>query len=257
MESFNSVRSGSGTRQWSDVSHNVGLGCSHDCKYCYAASYATEKGYITNRAEWANEQLCPRRLPTKPGVVMFPTAHDITPFFLDSSISAISGMLQAGRQVLVVSKPHLECVKALCDAFSDYRQQLLFRFTIGSINQQVCQFWEPGAPSPAERIAALQYAFLHCFRTSVSLEPMLEGAMGAAEVFRAVEPYVSETIWIGKMNSPRKRVDVTVPDNLAAVELIEAVQCDEEIMTIYNALKHDNKVEWKDSILQVVNRNAA
>ena len=31
-----------GTREWSDVSANVVLGCANDCRYCYAA--AVENG---------------------------------------------------------------------------------------------------------------------------------------------------------------------------------------------------------------------
>jgi DNA repair photolyase len=141
-----------GTREWSDVSHNIGQNCSHNCRYCYAAAYALAKGHIKTREEWSTEILTPRRIPTKPGTIMFPTAHDITPFYLDASLTTIEQMMLAGRNVVIVTKAHLECMKAICDKFTGYKKQLLIRVTIGSMKEAVCKFWEPGAPSPSERL---------------------------------------------------------------------------------------------------------
>ena len=66
--------------------------------------------------------------------------------------------------------------KAMVEGFRDVpREQLLFRFTVGSAKDDVLSFWEPGAPTFAERMASLELAWAHGYQTSVSCEPMLDG----------------------------------------------------------------------------------
>ena len=78
------------------------------------------------------------------------------------------------------------------------KEQLLFRFTIGSALDEVLSFWEPGAPVFAERLAALELAWANGYQTSVSCEPMLDGHIDA--VIHQVEPFVTDAIWLGKAN---------------------------------------------------------
>lgn len=255
MEKIDNQAKCTGTREWSDVSHNIGIGCRHDCLYCYAATNAVERGVVSNRGEWINERITPRRIPTTEGIIMFPTAHDITPYYLEASVLTIREMLEAGREVLIVTKAHTLSVKRICDEFEAYREQLLIRITVGSMNMEQTNFWEPNAPSPIERLIALGYANLRGFRTSVSMEPILHGADDAENTFRIVEPYVTEKIWIGKMNSPYKRVDTSVDTQRSAVVDIIELQSDSEIMKLYEELKDEPKVEWKDSIQSVIAKN--
>lgn len=244
-----------GTREWSDVSHNIGSGCSHGCRYCYAASNALTKGYIKTQADWLVEKMTPRRIPTKPGIVMFPTAHDISPYYLDASVKTIQELLEAGSEVLIVTKAHASCIKRICDDFEDYKNQLVIRITIGSMDKSITDFWEPYAPSPIERFIALGYAFLRGYKTSVSMEPMLHGTDDALNTYHIMEPYVTDHIWIGKMNSPVNRVDTSISENSSAVGEIIELQSDTEILKLYNELKEEVKVRWKDSIQTVVARN--
>jgi DNA repair photolyase len=246
------LKSKTGTREWSDVSHNVGIGCSHGCLYCYSAEFYIRKGIVKDRADSMVERLTSRKIPTKDGVIMFPSAHDITPFYLRSAFVAIEDMMQAGRQVVIVTKAHLDCIKELCDMFTAYRDKLLIRITIGSMDEKVCKFWEPGAPAPSERLSALKHAFTEGYRTSVSMEPILLGVSDAVKTFYQVEPFVNEKIWIGKMNSPDIRVDKSVSENRSMVAYIKKCQSDDEIKKLYQKLKDHPKVEWKDSIKQIV-----
>lgn len=183
---------------------------------------------------------------------MFPTTHDITPANIRPSITTLNNILVAGNSVLIVSKPRVNCVNRLCDELKQYRNQILFRFTIGSINPDVCAFWEPGAPGPDERITALCLAKEKGYQTSVSMEPMLEGTDGAMSTYHTVEPFVTEKIWIGKMNKMRTRVDISHPENLKAVERLEQFQRDEEILRLVCALSDESKVQWKDSIKSII-----
>jgi hypothetical protein len=58
------------------------------------------------------------------------------------------------------------------------------------------------------------------------------------------------------MNKIRSRVDVSIPENLAAAELLETLQRDEEILRLVDALGNEPKVMWKDSIQAVIKRHS-
>ena len=94
---------------------------------------------------------------------MFPSSHDITPTNLAGCLVFLEELLRVGNQVLVVSKPHLDCIEAVCEKFGDYQGQILFRFTIGACDDSVLSFWEPGAPEYAERKASLEHAYSEGF----------------------------------------------------------------------------------------------
>lgn len=77
----------------------------------------------------------------------------------------------AGNEILFVSKPHLEYILAIYYEFEDYKNNILFRFTIGSVNDETLHFWEPGAASFDERIASLKFAYDTGYQTSISCSP--------------------------------------------------------------------------------------
>ena len=255
---FDDERTGTGTAEWAEVNENICQGCSHDCLYCYAA-YNANRFHKRLRAEWAREELTKRAMitsyPARDGVVMFPSSHDITPFNLEAYIRVARLILSKGNQLLIVSKPHYECVKQLLSELCGFRFQILFRFTIGTLDGPTSEFWEPGAPCPLERGSCLDSAYKAGFRTSVSIEPMLEGPEGAFAVVAASEPYVTDTIWIGKMNKIRLRVDMSKPENIAAVEKIKRQQRDTEILYLWRLLNDNPKIRWKDSIKEVLIRS--
>lgn len=195
----------SGTKEWSDRSdQNILLGCSHDCLYCYAKSQITRTHKVKNAANWNKEMLntnwkIPSRIiPIKElQTVMYPSSHDITPKFLEEHIKQLNYLIERGFSILIVSKPHLKCIKKICEVFSDYKDRIEFRFTIGSADNKQLRFWEPGAPLFEERLSCLKFAFNKGFKTSVSCEPMLDNNIHA--VIAEVKPYVYNTIWIGKI----------------------------------------------------------
>ncbi|MGO9014450.1 MAG: radical SAM protein [Dissulfurispiraceae bacterium] len=253
---FTADRTGTGTKEWSEHSVNIGRGCSHGCVYCYARSMALRFGRIKNRDDWALEVVDTAKVRQRrravSGITMFPTTHDISPMYLPHVVTVLQKILAAGNKVLIVSKPHLECIKELCARFGQYKGMMLFRFTIGTLNPEVSKFWEPGAPLPEERLQSLAYAYNGGFATSVSMEPMLLGRHDAINTFAGVEQYVTETIWLGKMNKARQRVDISRPDLMEAVGKIESLQSDKEIKRLYDALRDHPKVQWKDSIKEVM-----
>lgn len=255
MSNFDDKRSGTGTNEWSERTENIQRGCSHNCLYCYASSNAV-RFKLRDRNDWEREELTKKAFitsyPQREGVIMFPSAHDITPPNVEHYIRVATLMLEKGNRLLIVSKPHLECVAKMCDAFEAFRDQILFRFTIGTMNNDVAAHWEPGAPPPSERVDALKLAFDLGYRTSISAEPLLGGTETAVTLMDAVRPYVTDTVWIGKMNKIRKRVDMTAPGNLAHAEEIEAAQTDAEVLRMVSILGADPLVRWKDSVEDVM-----
>ncbi len=253
---FDDNRAGTGTREWSEAQFSVGRGCSHRCAYCYAASTALRFKLIENPAEWGIEQL--KKKPFSgmnkvyPGVCMYPVSHDINGFYLEPSLEALRRLLSKGNKVLLVTKPALVSIARICAEFSQYKDNIMFRFTIGSLEPAHTTLWEPGAPVPAERLAALRHAFVDGFRTSVSMEPFLGPVDDAIDTFFRLEPFVTDTIWVGLINKIGARVKDRTPEVLAAIANIKAWQSDAEILRLHTALKDNPKVQWKDSIKKVL-----
>ena len=245
-----------GTREWAAADANCCLGCAHDCLYCYAKAMAVQYGRRTADT-WRTEEPYLHRAcqvaRMKPTRVMFPTTHDITPGVLETCLTAMGLMLGRGHELLVVSKPHVGCVKAICRAFEPLRSRVLFRFTIGSVDPQVLAFWEPRTPDPEERLLALKLAHGAGFRTSVSCEPMLDDDVEA--VVARVEPFVTDTIWVGKANMLRQRLSLNGhddPETGARADQLIASQHDKRIRQLYATYRNHPKLRWKDSIKKVV-----
>ena len=256
---FDQDRQGTGTGEWSEKNFNIGKGCSCDCLYCYARWMAMFYKRIRNHEEWVYERYTDNafkaHFPLEPGVIMFPSTHNLSMFYLQRALPVLKSMLAAGNHVLIVTKPELEVIRVLVGNLSRYRDQILFRFTIGSLDEGLTRLWEPGASAPCERLEALSYAYAAGYQTSISIEPMLVGVEDALKVVEAVSSCVTETVWIGKMKCIKRRVIICTVEIREAVELVKRQQSDIEILRLYNELKSNEKIRWKDSIDQVLKRN--
>jgi len=246
----------SGTQEWAAHNLNFINGCKHDCKYCYSKAMAIRFGRKTPKS-WKNEVVrenaLNRRLRKHNGRIMFPSSHDIHPDHLDEATEFLGNILISKNKVLIVSKPHLICIKRICDEFTNYKKNILFRFTMGSSDSKTLKFWEPGAPDFSERMASLKWAYKRGFQTSVSCEPMLDDNI--EDVVEKVGPFVTDSIWIGKANGLLRRLKINgVHDNLTinrANQLIQ-LQSDSKIKELYEKLKNNQKIKWKGSIKKVV-----
>lgn len=254
------AKSKTGTREWAARNLNISTGCQHDCRYCYARHNAVDRFKRVEADAWTTmvvdrkrvRQKYGRRKNEDPSVydVMFPTAHDITPAILDDCVTVLEKVLGAGNTVLVVTKPHLECVKRLCLYLSRWRDQVVFRFTIGADDDKILGEWEPGAPGFTERLACLALANTKGWSTSVSVEPMLD-PQNIDGLVELLDPFVNETIWIGKLNKIRARCRGVRESTLAA---LEGEYEDEKILAMVDRLSGNPKIRWKDSIKKVIAR---
>jgi len=250
------TRPPTGTQEWAASNVNIQDGCEHDCRYCYAKTMAIRFKRATP-ASWRRPRLRQHDLDhsftRRSGRIMFPTAHDITDQNIDECLTVLTRMLAAGNDLLIVSKPRLSCIKRLCEELAKYKAQIVFRFSIGSTDNAVLSYWEPGAPSFKARLACLQYAYANDFQTSISGEPMLDGDPDA--LIAAVRPYVTDSIWLGKINRLRNILPLNCPRDLEAIrrgETLMATQTDAAIRALYRRHRSDPLIKWKDSIKSVV-----
>jgi len=256
-----------GTRQWADYTVNYCSGCSNNCRYCYAKARAVNWFKQLTAAQWPAERIrmhdVQKKRKREIGRGMIPSTHDITPNNLGAGITVIDNLLEAGNSLLIVSKPHLDCIKAICENFIHYRDlfemdeignrqyRVIFRFSIGACDDRLLSYWEPNAPNYDERKASLEYAYDAGFQTGVSAEPMLD-AYHIDDLIDDLSPYVTDSIWIGKMNHfgyIAKNADATLKK---AINDIKHGQSDANIKSIYQRHRSNPLIQWKDSILDVV-----
>lgn len=255
-----------GTREWSDSSVNCCQGCAHGCIYCYARSVALQYKRIATGADWTTERINAKAVSKGyrklKGIVMFPTTHDITKQTLGPCIQVLTKLLKSGNDVLIVSKPDPDIFTTVRCELEEWKAQVLFRFSIGTLDAERSVFWEPGAPKPADRLSALTEAYLSGWKTSVSMEPLLT-PWTAERMVQTMAPYVTDKIWIGILNKPWRRCKWALKtpgvagynDFLHAnIEEVERWQTDEKIMGIYAMLKDNPKVAWKDTYKEVLRR---
>lgn len=241
------------------VGKNLIRGCKNDCCYCYSKSISIRYKRSTP-LDWKNEQVNFKQLKKKfkkeNNLIMFPSTHDISPDNLNYNLEFLRNLLESGNNVLIVSKAHLSVIESICEQFKDFKSQILFRITIGSMDNITLKLMEPGAPDYFERKTALRHAFNMGFATSVSAEPYLDE--NVLDLVNDLSEFISETLWIGKLNYPLSRLKlngVTDPIVFQKVNQLIQIQSDENVLKLYSQLKDNLKVRWKESIKKVLLKN--
>ena len=245
-------KSSFGTHEYSDKTYNCITGCKYDCDGCYAKANSIRFKHTTADS-WKNETVRPKdltkRIPLHDGIVMFPSSHDITPEHLSECITMINNILKSGNSILIVSKPNMESISKICETFTDYREKILFRFTIGSTDSQILKFWEPNAPSFEERFECLRWCYQNGFSTSISCEPLIQ--RNAIELIDTLSPYVTETIWLGKPNLLLNRVRMNGHGDPTTIqkcnEWLEWINDPNFIRELYFKYKDNPMIRWKES----------
>ena len=244
------MKAKTGTRQWADHNENCIKGCSNGCLYCYACKNAVRFKQRT-KENWIIEEYNPRsagHVRKHKGRVMFPTSHDLHMQTRDWWLPFLKGLLEAGNDMLIVSKPEVAAINTIIGSCMDYRDHIEFRFTIGSCNDARLKYWEPHAPSFPERVTALSLAKNAGFRTSVSIEPMLDE--DPSMLIDLIRPFVTDTIWIGTMNHMRKN-DFPPQEGLMYSQMLRTNSL-ANITKVYQKFKDDPMIRWKDSIQKMM-----
>jgi DNA repair photolyase len=217
-----------GVQEWAKKSVNIQYGCQHGCRYCYAMNMARRFNRIPQDG-WTNPIFKWRLDLPKNTTVMFPSTHDIHEDNLMYCLEIIGQLLDRGNRLLIVSKPHLECIKSICWHFKYDIDKIEFRFTIGSTDNDILRYWEPNAPLFTERIASIKWALNCDHKVSISCEPLLDKDCAIINYLICDDELqdLSE-IWIGAMNNVK-----------------HSPKLDYE--SIYNKYKDNPKIKWKES----------
>ncbi len=243
-----------GTKEWADSNVNIYYGCSNNCRYCYAKKMALRfkrKTEDTWKIMEPNIQQINKGYGKRKGRVMFPTSHDITEETLDQCVFVIKKLLTAGNEALITSKPHPQCIKTICETFTSFKKFIQFRFTITSYQNDLLKFWEPGAPSFEDRLNALQIAFNNGFKTSISIEPFLD--KNPFQLVEKLQSYVTESIWIGKMNYIRSQGILS--NERPYYNAIKEINTKMNLISILEkAREQGENIRIKDSIINYVYR---
>lgn len=238
-----------GTREWADYNVNCIKGCYNNCRYCYARMMAKRFGRSTDDS-WENmkvrEDVINRNFRKRSGRVMFPSSHDIFDIspFKEACFTVIARLLESENEVLITTKPRLAVIQEMLHQFRHYKDQLQFRFTITSNDDNLLKFWEPNAPRFEERLDSLRQAFKVGFKTSVSIEPFLD--YDPTELIETITPFTTESIWVGRMNYIARN-DLSEEE----VSYYEEIRKNYEIghlWDIYNELKKRPRIRIKDSV---------
>ena len=240
-----------GTKEWADHNINCIIGCQNDCRYCYAKLMAkrfrkgTYEAWSTMRIR---QEVLNRSFGKMAGRIMFPTSHDLVdiPGIKEACFITLGKLLESDNEVLVTTKPRFSIIQQIDKLYSDYKDRLQFRFTITSADNNLLQFWEPNAPLFEERLKSLKYAFEKGYKTSVSVEPFLDRKLRV--LIRMVEPFCTESIWIGKMNYIPS--DSSLSDDIQPfyVEIRRNYEIS-HLLEIYNDLRILKKIRFKDSMM--------
>lgn len=281
-----------GTYEWCTDTYNIidsHTACPNRCFYCYARKgalkFKREQHFLDNiktdekkvEKEWASIYYKKsshhpdkkNELKRDEKVIMFPSTHDIFDENVEQYLCVAKKMLDAGHSVLCVTKPRLNCMKKICDELKDYsssgdkKGMIVFRFTIGSDDQKVLDYWEPYAPSYKERLQCLKYVYEKGFITSVSMEPLLSDP---EQVIKDTLPYIRNTIWIGYMNHMKQKDTLThedVWDEKKVVDIEDATVAGEKyekyalktfpekiIYKLVLKYKSNPKIYWKESVMK-------
>ena len=243
-----------GWNEWASKRASLFTGCKHGCRYCFARADALRFGRIKSAADWDRPVMQKAKHYGRcKGVVAFAGTHDITKENVTVCAKYLEDILAPGNRVLVVSKPGLFATQYLCEYLRQWRHQIEFRFTVGADDDALLHYWEPGAPAFHERIMAATYAGALGYSISYSVEPMLD-SQNIGRLLVQLRP-AAQSIWVGMMNQVRRRVKIETDEDRRQVERIEAGQTDERILALYQALKGDPVIRWKDSIQDVLERN--
>jgi len=187
-----------------------------------------------------------KRIHKLPGRIMFPSTHDIIEAspFKEACFTALENILYSQNTVLITTKPRLEVIREIDEKFSNFKNQIQFRFTITSSCDELLHFWEPNASLFRERITCLEFAFYRGFKTSVSIEPFLD--YDPIPLIKSVAPLTTESVWLGRMN-------YIACHNLSEQEAPYYKQVrrnyeTKHLLEICNSLRDFPKIRFKDSI---------
>ena len=234
----------------------VCTGCANDCLYCPEKIANAGIPERKQPADWHRWELRPEDVDAPralmDGPVKFPAGHDIFPEILDASIEVLGKLLRAGNTVLIPTRPRLGCIRAICAAGAFFRDRIHLSFGIGAGSTDFLSFWEPTAPTWEERRACLEYARGLGFRTSATIDPMLD-TPGISHLVREITPFVSEQIRLGVMHPIDAVENWSGREGFDRMkELVSITQTPDRLAALYDEFRTHPAVTWSPQALSLI-----
>jgi DNA repair photolyase len=241
---------------------SIQRGCENDCIYCFARHATTRfaSSFINKEQPWTEPVKIESLKKARAGqtTILFPFTHDITEINVNDCIDFVKMQIASETNVIIVTKARRSVTTKMCEALKEHRDQVMFRFTIGSMSNDTLIFWEPGAPSFEERIESIEIASEMGFDVSAGLTPYLD--INEDDTVRLIEylngmDEINRHVWISKMNNPMPalscagRIDETT---MSTARELAASQTREHILSLHDRVKHLPKVRYISNVSSII-----
>jgi DNA repair photolyase len=169
---------------------NLTAGCAHGCVYCYTQGYSSHPGngrvvIYGNTLEKLKGELSRKR--RRPGAVYFSPASDLfqpVPGVLDLAYDVLAHLLDRNIGVVFLTKGHIP--DRHMDLLRANAKHVRAQIGLTSLEPDVLATFEPGAPSPAARLAQIKALTDGGIKTQVRLDPILPGLTDSRESLEAL-----------------------------------------------------------------------
>lgn len=202
-------------REYSPLALNLYLGCSHECKYCYAPSCLQRKreNYFgvpeprKNVLEKLEKELR-KSVPKEQVLLSF--VGDVYCETTDNNKltrDVLEMLLHYGAPVAVLTKGIKRSTKDI-DLFKKFGEHIQVGTTLTFDNDADSLEWEPGAETPSERIEGLKILHEAGIRTFASFEPVIIPEQSLSMMRKTLE--VVDVYKVGKLNNYKgidKKID--------------------------------------------------
>lgn len=240
---------------WGETSYNIrasGIGCKHQCKYCYVGPLENRYGRENKPVDI--EALFPLdedkveknwRKSNDPKVYFFPSTHDIFFENVKSYVSVCEKIINAGHSVMFVTKPTIRMINEFISNVnaSQYKAKLISSMsifiTITTNKNNLLQQFEPLASKYEERVECLKLLYDAGFNTGIMCEPFLSDP---CEYIFDLQKYIRYAITIGPMNYSANCIfDANPDENVKWHNYIKSLNTPENMLKILKTIISKNK----------------
>ncbi|MBL7932102.1 MAG: radical SAM protein [Bacteroidia bacterium] len=176
-----------------DYTANPYNGCSFNCLYCYirgskyGENMADKTSYKSNALELFEKELGLRAKKQQYGFIVISSATDPYLHF-EEELKLTRGMLELSLKykfpVHIITKSPLverdfDILQEINNTailpldLSDKLKGVIISFSFSTINNSIGKIFEPGAPSPTDRLVAVRKSIAEGFKSGISLMPLL------------------------------------------------------------------------------------
>jgi len=197
-------------REYSPYACNLYIGCSHNCKYCYAPHtiQQREEDYFgvpnprKNVLKYLERDLMENTYKKQ---ILLSFIGDVYCENTDNSETtriALQLLNRYNAPVVVLSKGGQKMLRDL-DVFKMFKNRIMVGTTLTFFDEKKSKEWESGASLPAERLLVLRELHKAGIKTLASFEPSVEPSESLKLIEKTLEDDSVDHYKIGKINNYR------------------------------------------------------